>query len=149
MRYNKQPSITIVLRDYIQTPIENGRIQTDESIYVNLSGALFMDTLYLVEYFCNITDLNDASTITLTNKIWSNSHNLHDGGFGRRGVGSYKPGEHKNYKLMFFETTLRKGNESVKLVSNPVLYDFTEGVVKVSTPNIPGWPERVNFNYEQ
>ncbi len=148
MQYNKQPDFSIVLEQYKQTPLENGRIDTEERLKIKITGGLFMQTFDKIRVSCEISDINDASTIVFTEPLKGNPNYVLDNGYGLIGFGSYLPGEYTGYRIVFYESTIIKGNEQVKKISNPLLYDFTEGVVKVSTPNIPGWPERVNFNYE-
>ena len=54
MQYNKQPDFSIVLEQYKQTPLENGRIDTEERLKIKITGGLFMQTFDIAEYISEL-----------------------------------------------------------------------------------------------
>lgn len=146
LNYIQQPSMRMGLENVTVTHYGDNSINVDHHHNFNMTGMLFVDTLYLVRAECDIEDVYDVSTYKFNKKnietfIWQ-----HDGGCGYLTNFSFNKGEYTSYKLMYGECILKKGNDIDTLRSNPILIDYSKEDESIMTvPEIPGWPEKVNF----
>lgn len=143
--YTKQPKIRFENFEVAESELSGDWLRYTYKFDLKTSGALFVDTLYSVEMYCDLTDINDVSTYKVKSKRNMQGELLHDGHIGFWVSSSIDVTQHTNVRFTWWEGLLIKGNSVDTLRSNPLVFDYTGSSCEITAPEIPGWPDSVVF----